>query len=66
MYRRIQGEYNIAIKINEWRNGVLLNSIIRDMQILVLSCENHPPTIRAEEEICVVAGEEINLPILVE
>ena len=62
---RIQGEYNIAIKINEWRNGVLLNSIIRDMQILVLSCENHPPTITAEEEICVVAGEEINLPILV-
>ncbi|MDF1695601.1 MAG: gliding motility-associated C-terminal domain-containing protein [Saprospiraceae bacterium] len=60
-----QGEYNIAIRINEWRDGVLLNSIIRDMQILVVSCENDPPTINVIEEICVIAGEEINLPIIV-
>lgn len=60
---RQQGEYNIAIKINEWRNGVLLNSIIRDMQILVLACENDPPQIGVIEEICVIAGEEINLEI---
>lgn len=62
---RQQGEYNIAIKINEWRDGVLLNSIIRDMQILVLACENDPPIIDVVQEICVVAGEEINLPIVV-
>lgn len=62
---RQQGEYNIAIKINEWRDGVLLNSIIRDMQILVKACENDPPIINVIEEICVVAGEEINLPIVV-
>ena len=60
-----QGEYNIAIRINEWRDGVLLNSIIRDMQILVLACENDPPTIDVVQELCVVAGEEINLPIVV-
>lgn len=59
------GEYNIAIRINEWRNGVLLNSIIRDMQILVLPCEDDPPVIEVIEEICVVAGEEINLEIKV-
>ncbi len=58
-----QGEYNIAIKINEWRNGILLNSIIRDMQILVLDCNNRPPVIEVENEICVVAGEEINLEL---
>ncbi len=61
-----QGEYNIAIKINEWRDGVLLNSIIRDMQILVSACENDPPTIDVVQEICVIAGEEINLPIVVD
>jgi len=60
-----QGEYNIAIKINEWRDGVLLNSIIRDMQILVVLCENDPPIIDVEDEICVVAGEEINLSVIV-
>lgn len=59
------GEYNIAIMINEWRNGVLLNSIIRDMQILVLPCEDDPPMIEVIDEICVVAGEEINLEIKV-
>ena len=60
-----QGEYNIAIKVNEWRDGVLLNSIIRDMQILVKACENDPPEIDVIQEICVIAGEEINLPIVV-
>lgn len=62
---RQQGEYNIAIKVNEWRRGVLLNSIIRDMQILVSACNNDPPIIDVIQEICVVAGEEINLPIVV-
>jgi len=62
---RQQGEYNIAIKINEWRDGVLLNSIIRDMQILVIACENDPPTIEVIQELCVIAGEEINLEIIV-
>lgn len=62
---RQQGEYNIAIKVNEWRRGVLLNSIIRDMQILVIACENDPPVIDVIQEICVIAGEEINLPIVV-
>jgi len=61
-----QGEYNIAITIKEWRDGVLLNSITRDMQILVLACENDPPIIEAIEELCVVAGEELNIPITVD
>ncbi len=57
------GEYNIAIQINEFRNGVLLNSVIRDMQIFVDVCANRPPSIETEEEICVIAGERIELPI---
>jgi len=30
------GEYNITYRINEWRGGNLINSLVRDMQILVL------------------------------
>jgi len=58
------GEYNIAIKINEYRNGVLLNSVIRDMQIRVQNCQSVPPTLSVRDEICVVAGETIDIPIL--
>ncbi|NND09468.1 MAG: gliding motility-associated C-terminal domain-containing protein [Saprospiraceae bacterium] len=59
------GEYNVAFKILEYRQGVLLNSIIRDMQILVEDdCENEPPTIEVAEEICVIAGERISLDVL--
>ena len=59
------GEYNIAMRINEWRAGVLINSIVRDMQILVKNCNNKPPQIEVLEEICVIAGTEINLKVKV-
>ena len=62
----IPGEYNIAFRINEYREGVLINSIIRDMQILVRDCENQPPTIDAIEEICVIAGTVLDIPIIVD
>ncbi len=60
---KLQGEYNIAIKIKEYRNGKLINVILRDMQILIKVCENEPPTIKTEEEICVIAGTKININI---
>lgn len=59
------GEYNIAFRINEYREGVLINSIIRDMQILVNVCDNDPPNIDVVEEICVVAGEKLNIDLLI-
>ena len=59
------GEYNVAFKIHEYRQGVLLNSIIRDMQILVEDdCKNQPPVIQVEDEICVIAGERITLDVI--
>ncbi len=59
------GEYNIAIKINEYRDGELLTSIIRDMQIFVDLCDFNPPQIEVIEEVCVVAGDKIEVPIRV-
>lgn len=59
------GEYNIAIKINEYRKGVLLNSVIRDMQIFVDICDSRPPEIETIDEICVIAGDLIEIPVKV-
>ncbi|HUR31130.1 MAG TPA: hypothetical protein VMZ69_06835, partial [Saprospiraceae bacterium] len=63
MSPQIPGEYNIAFRIKEYRGGVLISSFIRDMQILVLMCENAPPEIEAIEEVCVIAGERLELLI---
>jgi gliding motility-associated-like protein len=62
---KLQGEYNIAIRIKEFRNGKLINVIFRDMQILIKACDNEPPIIDALDEICVIAGEKITIPIRV-
>lgn len=54
-----QGEYNIAILIEEWRHGALIGSMVRDMQITISACENEPPQIFAIEDTCVTAGETL-------
>jgi len=59
------GEYNVAILIKEFRDGVLLNTVIRDMQILVLNCVDTPPVVEAPMEICVIAGETLRIPVRV-
>lgn len=56
------GEYNIAILIQEWRQGILIGSVVRDMQISIVACDNRPPTIEATDT-CVTAGEKINMTI---
>lgn len=62
---KLQGEYNIAIRVNEFRDGQLISSLIRDMQIFVQNCDSDPPIIEVEEELCVIAGESIELDIRV-
>lgn len=49
------GIYNIAMEIEEWRQGVKIGSIIRDMQIEVVETDNKPPVIMALEDHCVEA-----------
>lgn len=60
------GEYNIAIVIREYRNGILISSTIRDMQILITNCNNRPPVVEAEEDHCIIAGNQLNIPLLVD
>ncbi|MEP6647705.1 MAG: gliding motility-associated C-terminal domain-containing protein [Saprospiraceae bacterium] len=60
---QIAGEYNIAFRVKEYREGILISSFIRDMQILVLICDNKPPDIVSAEELCVIAGHHLDLKI---
>jgi len=58
------GEYNIAILIQEWRNGMMISSMVRDMQITIAPCNNQPPEILVDDT-CVLAGTVLHLPVLV-
>ena len=60
----MQGEYNIAILISEYRNGQFIGSVVRDMQITIAACNNKPPKIFCQDT-CVIAGNLIALNILV-
>jgi gliding motility-associated-like protein len=51
------GEYNIAIQVDEFRNGIQVGRVIRDMQITVVNCSNQPPNINPVADYCIGAGE---------
>ena len=55
----LQGEYNVAIMVEEWRHGVKIGSVVRDMQILISHCDNDLPQIQCDEQYCLVAGEQL-------
>lgn len=57
------GEFNFAILIEEYRNGFKIGSVLRDMQVTVAACDNNPPEFRAVNDICVIAGTPLNIPI---
>jgi gliding motility-associated-like protein len=58
------GEYNVAFFIEEWRNGVKIGFVVRDMQINLVPCTNQPPVINALPDLCVDAGTIISFPVL--
>lgn len=53
----LQGEYNVAFVIEEWRYGYRVGSVRRDMQINIVACDHDPPEIYTIEDTCVVAGD---------
>ena len=56
------GKYNVAIAIEEWRDGIKIGEIIRDMQIEVHPTDNYPPEIERIDDICVEKGRLIAGP----
>lgn len=60
------GLYNIAIRISEYRYGILMGSVVRDMQIEIDNCPNQPPVNDPLPDLCVVAGEDLAVQISAE
>lgn len=58
------GEYNVAILVEEFRNGIKIGSVLRDMQITVVPCSHQPPVIIGLTDTCVVAGDTLDLSYL--
>ncbi len=59
----VKGYYNVAFVVEEWRDGVLIGQIVRDMQIIVEEARNDRPVLDPLPEICVEAGTIINQKI---
>ena len=60
----VVGEFNLTIKISEWRNGYLVGSVLRDIQLTIKNnCSNNPPNINPVNDTCVEAGNTVNVTI---
>lgn len=57
-----EGQYNIAIKVSEWRKGEKggdydrIGFVIRDMQIFIEKTNNTPPKLFIPTDTCVASG----------
>lgn len=58
------GIYNIAILIKEYRNGLLISSIVRDIQFTIDNGDVNPPTVETIEDTCVIAGTLLTFPVI--
>jgi gliding motility-associated-like protein len=54
------GKYNVAMDIEEWRNGKKIGIVERDMQIEVYNTKNKPPVNGPLKNLCVEAGHPIS------
>jgi len=53
------GKYNVAMEINEWRNGIKIGTVVRDMQIEVYDTDNNPPVNDTLVDFCIEAGDTL-------
>jgi len=54
------GVFNVAMEIQEWRNGKKIGIVVRDMQIEVYSTDNKPPVNSALRDYCVEVGDTVD------
>lgn len=55
----VAGIYNVAFIIEEWRDGVKIGEVVRDMQIVVADALNKRPLIDPIANVCVEAGQTV-------
>jgi gliding motility-associated-like protein len=54
------GKFNVAMEIQEWRNGKKIGVVVRDMQIEVYNTTNKPPVNSPLRDYCVGVGDTID------
>ncbi|HKK40849.1 MAG TPA: gliding motility-associated C-terminal domain-containing protein [Bacteroidales bacterium] len=54
------GKFNVAMEIQEWRNGKKISVVRRDMQIEVYNTNNKPPVNGPLRDYCVEAGDSVS------
>ncbi len=59
----LQGEYNVAFIVEEWRDGIMIGSVRRDMQINIVVCDHDPPVFDSLSDTCAIAGDFITFPV---
>lgn len=57
------GIFNVAMEIQEWRHGVKIGVVVRDMQIEVYDTDNHPPITSPLRNLCVEAGQSVVMDV---
>lgn len=55
------GTYNFAILIREYRSGICIGTMVRDMQVIVDNVPNQPPIVVKPNDTCVVAGSTLKI-----
>jgi gliding motility-associated-like protein len=61
---KMQGEYNISFLIEEWRHKKKIGYVTRDMQITIVTCDNHAPVISPIDDTCVEAGSSLQFKVM--
>ncbi|MCX6254397.1 MAG: gliding motility-associated C-terminal domain-containing protein [Bacteroidia bacterium] len=54
------GKFNVAMEIQEWRNGKKIGVVVRDMQIEVYNTDNKPPVNSPLFDYCVEVGDTVD------
>jgi len=60
----MQGEYNIAFLVEEWRNGLKIGYVTRDVQITIVTCDNVAPVITPINDTCIEAGSTLEFNVV--
>lgn len=58
-----KGIFNVAMVVQEWRKGVLIGQVVRDIQIEVFESDNTTPTFEEIRPICLRAGDTVRFTV---
>ena len=58
----LAGNFQVSVRVNEYRNGVQIGEISRDMQIIVVPCANNPVSIILNSNMNPVGNKTYQVP----